>query len=257
MISLTPGALRKLRPTSGISHFLHLALLLILPAAVFLLVKLNFPQLALSLVVLSKWRMFAVKPRFWAANIRANGIDLMVGLSLVLFMIPTSNHSVGLLGQLLWTVLYAVWLIFIKPGSGVGIVTTQAFIGQFAALSALYLAWADGPVYGLTLLSGIFCYITARHFLDAFDEPYARMLAYVWAYFGAALTWLLSHWLLFYRGVAQPTLLLTTLGYGLAVLYYLDHNDRLSRSLRRQFIFIMMAIVVVILAFSDWGDKVV
>ena len=125
------------------------------------------------------------------------------------------------------------------------------------ALSALYLAWSDGPVYGLTVLSGLFCYVAARHFLDAFDEPYARMLAYVWGYFGAALTWLLSHWLLFYHGVAQPTLLLSTLGYGMAVLYYLDHNDRLSKGVRRQFIFIMLAIVIVVLAFSDWGDKVV
>jgi hypothetical protein len=245
--------LRKLKPTSGIAHFLHLGLVLVLPVVVFVLVRLNFVQLALSMVVLSKWRMFAVKPRFWPANIRANAIDLMVGLSLVLFM----THAASLWLQLIWVVLYAVWLLAIKPGSDITMITVQAFIGQFVALSALYLTWADGPVYGLTLLSGVFCFMAARHFLDAFDEPYAKMLAYVWGYFGAALTWLLSHWLLFYRGVAQPTLLLSTMGYGMAVLYYLDHNDRLSKGVRRQFIFIMAAIVLVVLAFSDWGDKVV
>ena len=205
------------------------------------------------IILLSKWRMFAVRPRFWASNVRANAVDLMVGLSIVLFM----THSGGWLIQALWAVLYGIWLVVIKPRSGVPLITTQAFIGQFTALSALYLTWAGGPVYGLTLLSGLFCFLAARHFLDAFDEPYAKMLAYVWGYFGAALTWLLSHWLLFYRGVAQPTLLLSTVGYGLAVLYYLDHNDRLSKGVRRQFIFIMMAIILVVLAFSDWGDKVV
>jgi hypothetical protein len=82
-------------------------------------------------------------------------------------------------------------------------------------------------------------------------------LAYVWGYFGAALAWLLAHWLLFYGFISQPTLLLSTMGYGLAGLYYLDHHERLSLSLRRQVIFIMLAIVVVILVFSDWGDKVV
>ncbi len=224
-----------------------------LPVVIFILIRLGFVQLALSIVVLSKWRMFAVKPRFWPANIRANAVDLMVGLSVVLFMM----HSVSLWEQVTWAALYAVWLVAIKPRSGVALVTTQAFIGQFVALSALYLLWADGPVYALTLLSGLFCFFAARHFLDAFDEPYARMLAYVWGYFGAALAWLLSHWLLFYRGVAQPTLLLGALGYGLAILYYLDHNDRLSQTMRRQFIFIMVAIVLVVLAFSDWGDKVV
>lgn len=244
--------LRNLKPASGISHFLHLALVLVLPLVIFVLVRLNFVQLALSVVVLSKWRMFAVKPRFWAANIRANAIDLMVGLSVVLFM----THS-SLTMQLVWIALYSIWLLAIKPGATVPMVTIQAFIGQFAALSALYLVWGDGPVYGLTLLSGLFCFMAARHFLDAFDEPYAKMLAYVWGYFGAALTWLLSHWLLFYQGVSQPTLLLSTVGYGMAVLYYLDHNDRLGKTVRRQFIFIMVAIIMVVLAFSDWGDKVV
>lgn len=244
---------RTLKPASGIAHFLHLGLVLVLPVAVFVLVRLNIFQLALSVVVLSKWRMFAVKPRFWPVNIRANAIDLMVGLSIVLFMM----HSGSLWLQVVWAALYAIWLLAIKPASGVTMVTVQAFIGQFVALSALYLIWSNGPIYGLTLLGGLFCFLAARHFLDAFDEPYAKMLAYTWGYFGAALTWLLSHWLLFYRGVAQPTLLLSTVGYGLAVLYYLDHNDRLSKGSRRQFIFIMVAIVLVVMAFSDWGDKVV
>ncbi len=245
--------LRNLKPASGISYFLHIGLLLLLPAAVFVLVRLNLAIPAAVIIVLSKWRMFAVRPRFWAANIRANAVDLMVGMSAVLFMTQYDT----LPAQIIWALLYAVWLTAIKPGTGMLIVTAQAFIGQLAALSALYVAWAGGPVYALTLLSGLFCFWAARHFLDAFDEPYARMLAYFWGYFGAALTWLLSHWLLFYRGVALPTLLLSTLGYGIAVLYYLDHADHLSKNLRRQFIFVMVAIVLVVLAFSDWGNKVV
>ncbi|HVX57808.1 MAG TPA: hypothetical protein VHA37_08840 [Candidatus Saccharimonadales bacterium] len=245
--------LRNLKPTNGVAYTLHLLLVLVLPAAVFVLVRLNLALLAAAIVVLSKWRMFAVRPRFWAANLRANAVDLMVGLSAVLFI--THYDSVWI--QLLWVVLYAAWLTVIKPGTGMLIVTTQAFIGQLAALSALYLTWADGPVYALTALSGLFCFLAARHFLDAFDEPYAKLLAYTWGYFGAALSWLLSHWLLFYQGISLPTLLLSTLGYGIAVLYYLDHTGRLTKSLQRQFVFVMVAIVLVVLAFSDWGDKVV
>lgn len=245
--------LRKVKPTSGVAHVLHLALVLVLPLVVFILVRLNFGQLALSVVVLSKWRMFAVRPRFWAANIRANAVDLMVGLSIVLFMTNTDS----LLLQGMWTALYGIWLLAIKPGTSLAMITAQAFLGQLAALMALYLVWDDGPVYGLTLLTGLFCFLAARHFLDVFEEPYARMLAFVWGYFGAALGWLLSHWLLFYQGVSLPALLLSTLGYGMAVLYYLDHADRLSKGVRRQFIFIMLAIILVVLAFSDWGDKVV
>jgi hypothetical protein len=243
---------RNLKTTGGLANSFHLILIIALPLLTFALVRLNFVQLALSVVVLSKWRMFAVKPRFWPANIRANAVDIMVGLSLVLFM---SHAGLGL--QLVWAFAYAVWLLVIKPRSDSLAVTGQAFIGQLLALSALYLVWGDGPVYGLTLLTGLFCFLSARHFLDIFDEPYARMLAYTWGYFGAALAWLLSHWLLFYKGIAQTTLLLSALGYGLAVLYYLDHNGKLNKGIRRQFVFVMVAIVIVVLAFSDWGDKVV
>jgi hypothetical protein len=226
--------LRKIKPVNGISSLLHMALVLVLPAFVFILVRQNFVQLALLVVILSKWRMFAVRPRFWAANVRANAVDLMV------------------------TLLYAVWLLFVKPRSTLLFTTAQAFIGQAYALTALYLVWgSDGPSFGITLLTGLICYLAARHFLDAFDEPYARLLSYVWGYFGAALAWVLCHWLLFYRVVAQPTLLLSALGYGLAVLYYLDHHERLSVGLRRQVVFIMIAVVLVVLAFSDWGNKVV
>jgi hypothetical protein len=86
--------LTKIKPTSGFSSFLHSALVLVLPIAVFILVTLNFVQLAFSIIVLSKWRMFAVRPRFWATNVRANAIDMMVGLSIVVFMMHTQSLGI-------------------------------------------------------------------------------------------------------------------------------------------------------------------
>lgn len=245
--------LHKIKPANGFSHLFYLVLLAVLPIGVFVFVRLNFLGLALAMIILSKWRMFAVKPRFWASNIRANSVDMMVGISIVLFM----THSGSLFVQLGWVVVYAIWLIFIKPATGLLMISAQAFIGQLCALMALYLVWPAGPSIGLTLVTGLICFLTARHFFDSFDEPYARMLAYIWGYFGASMAWLMSHWLLYYRGLAQPTLLLSALGYGIAVLYYLDHRDRLSKGLRWQFVFIMLAIVIAVLTFSDWGDKIV
>lgn len=231
---------------------LHLVLVVLLPIMVFVLVRVEFVQLAFSVVLLSKWRMLAVRPRFWPANIRANSVDIMVGLSIVVFMAHTDSAML----QLVFAVLYAVWLLVIKPASNMVMISAQAFVGQLCGLMALFLAWSAGPLYGLVLVTGIICYVSARHYFDSFDEPYAKLLAYVWGYFGAALIWLLGHWLLFYGVVSQPTVILSTVGYGLAALYYFDHTGKLSVSLRRQFIFIMLAILVVILTFSDWGDKV-
>lgn len=243
----------KVRPTAGFAKILHTTLVLFLPIALVVLVNLKFVQLAFSLVLLSKWRMVAVKPRFWPANIRANLVDIVVGLSVVVFMTQGS----GLLPKIIWAVLYAVWLIVIKPAHTLFMTSAQAFIAQLCGLVALYLAWTNGPLYALTLFTGLMCYIAARHYFDGFDEPYSRLLSYIWAYFGASLAWLCAHWLLYYQVLSQPTLLLSTIGYGLATIYYLDHKDKLGGTLRKQIILIMVAIIIVVFTFSNWGDKVV
>jgi hypothetical protein len=108
----------------------------------------------------------------------------------------------------------------------------------------------------------VVCYSAARHFFTGFDEPYSSFLAHIWGYFGAALVWLSGHWLRFYPDqrsgiIAQPSLLLNVIAFGLACLYYLEQTDRLSPFLRRQFVFIMIAIIVIIIAFSGWSDKTV
>lgn len=245
--------LAKVKPTTGFANIFHLLLLITLPVVVFVLVRLKFDLLALITVILSKWRMFAVRPRFWAANIRANAIDIIVGLSVVVFM--SHSSSIGL--QAIWAVLYGIWLIFIKPRSSLLFTSLQAGIGQLCGLMALYLTWAAGPLAGLVFVTGWICFLAARHFFDSFNEPYARLLAFLWGYFGAALAWLLGHWLLFYQLMAQPTLLLSALGYGMAVLYYLDHHGRLNKGLQLQFVLVMFSIVLLVLSFSDWGDKAV
>ena len=245
----------RIKPAHGFSQFVHLGLMLALAAVLLVLVRLqgSFIGVALSLVLLSKWRMFAVRPRFWPAIVRANAVDMIVGISAVLFMANSPNGYI----QLLWAGLYAVWLIVIKPASGTFTVAAQAMLAQLSGLMALFLVWSDGPLFGLIFSTGVICYVAARHFFDNFDEPYAKLLSYIWAYFGAALVWVLGHWLLFYGLIAQPTLILSMVGYGLAVLYYFDHTDRLSTNLRRQFLFLIVAGLILIIALSSWSDKVV
>lgn len=243
----------KIKPASGFSRIIHTLLNILLPLAVFILVRMDFVQIALAIVLLAKWRMFAVRPRFWLANIRANAVDIIVGVSILALMVDASSQMV----QFVLMLAYIVWLIFIKPASDVLMVSVQALLALLAGLMALFVSWPDGPLYGLVLVTGVICYLTARHFFDSFDEPYAKLLSYVWGYFAAALTWVLGHWLLFYGAIAQPVLLLLAIGYGLATLYYLDHHDRLSKAVRRQFIVIMIAIVAIVVVFSDWSNKIV
>ncbi len=243
----------KIKPASGFSHFVHIALTSLLPALVFVFVRTNFVPLAVVVIILSKWRMFAVKPRHWPANIRANAIDIIVGLSIVLFM----THSASMMIQLAWAVAYGVWLLVIKRQTGVLGVSLQALLGQLAGLVAIFLQYGGMGTWLLVLLTWLVCYSAARHFFTSFEETYSRFLSYTWAYFGASLVWVLSHWLLFYGVIAQPALLLAVISFGLGGIYYLEETDRLSLLLRRQLIFVMFAIVIIVLVFSDWGDKAV
>lgn len=244
---------RKLKPAGGFSPYFHLGLTTLLPVLVYVLVRIDFVQLALALILLSKWRIFVVRPRYWRATFRANAVDIMVGVSLLVFM----GHTTAASWQLLWMVAYELWLVAVKPGSNVIMVSVQAFLGQFLALTALFMGWTDPPLFAIVIgLWGI-AYLCARHFFTSFDERLSTLYANAWGYFAAAMGWVLGHWLLFYGYIAQPTLLLSILAFGLGGLYLLDQTDKLSVLLRRYFIYTMVAIIIVVLVFSDWGDKTI
>lgn len=241
----------SVKPKDGFSHFFHIILVTIMPLVLYVLVRIDFVQLAILIVLLSKWRMFSVKARHWPANIRANSIDIIVGVSVVLFMDQTNSQGI----QLFWVVSYIFWLLFIKPKSTVIWIGIQAMIGQAMGLMALFAVFGNLNTSMLTLSTAFVCYFAARHYFSAFDETLGRMTAYVWAYFGASVTWLLSHWLIYYGVVAQPALIISLVGYTLAGLYYLQHTDRLSKGVRQQFIVVLTAILLFLVVFSDWGDK--
>lgn len=238
----------KIKPARGFSHIFYLVLNLFLPILAYVLVRIDFVAIAILLILLSKWRMFAVRPRYWMANLIGNGVDIMVAISLVLFMASTTV----VWWQLFWTVLYAAWLLWLKPRYDVLSVSAQAMIGQLLGLSLLYLKFGDSSITALAAGTWLVTYLSARHYLTSFEETHAALLAHIWAYFSASLAFVLAHWLLFYGSVAQIIVILTTIGYGMAALYYLDATEKLSTLLRRQMLGIMLAILLVIIVFSNW-----
>lgn len=244
----------KLKPASGFSKPVHWVLVASVPLLVLLFIRLwSILPLAYGIVLLSKWRMLAIRPRHWPASLRANAVDIIAGLSFVVFIAQSPTYA----WQLVWVAAYEVWLLIIKPRSRTFWTTLQAGIAQFAGLTALYLLWGRSALILLVIASWAICYLSARHFFSSFDEPLSSMLSHIWGYVAAALTWVLGHWLLYYGFLAQPVLLLSILSYGLAALYYLESNDRLSSLIHREILLIMSAVIVVIILFSSWGDKTI
>jgi hypothetical protein len=245
--------LHRLKPARGFAHPIYVGLNVLLPFLALILVRINFVSVAIILVLLAKWRIFAVQPRYWLANIVASGVDIIVGITFVLFMANTASGW----WQFFWTLAYIGWLVGLKPRSDVLSVSAQAMIGQLLGLEVIYLKFGDTSLSGLVLGTWIVTYLVARHFLTSFVEPHTSLLAHLWGYFAASLAFILGHWLLFYGDIAQIIVLLTTVGYGMAGLYYLDASERLSALLQRQLLAIMLAILVIVLLLSDWTGSTV
>ena len=85
------------------------------------------------LVLISKWRIFAVRPRYWLINIKSNLVDLIVGLSFV--FITYCSGTDWLPVHLLLGLGYTCWLIFLKPKSSELATSAQSlfcvFLGEY------------------------------------------------------------------------------------------------------------------------------
>lgn len=197
-------AVERIKPASGFSKIIHWALVVILPLLALVFVRWSILPLAYGVVILSKWRMFAVRPRHWPANVRVNAVDIIAGLSFVVFMAQSPSTA----WQIVWLVVYEVWLVFIKPRSKIFWTSVQAALAQFGGLTAMYLLWGRSSLVILVVFSWIICYLCARHFFSSYDEPLGSMMSHIWGYMAAALTWVLGHWLLYYGFLAQPVLII-------------------------------------------------
>lgn len=241
----------KFRPGKGFAHFFHLSFIALIPLFVWFFVRLDLVGVAFTLLLLSKWRMFAVHPRHWVAHIRSNAVDVISGLSFIVFIVQSSNLWL----QLLWVLLYEVWLLFIKSGSSPLMVSLQALIAQTSGAVAIFLAFKGADLAVYVLGFWLIAYFSSRHFMGVFDELHGSLISSIWAFFAGSLMWVLGHWLIFFGPIAQPALLITVLSVCLSSMYYLEKHKRLHDNIRRQLIFSMLAMVFVIVVFSDWGDK--
>jgi hypothetical protein len=243
----------KIRPGRGFSHAFHLLFLAILPVVLFVLVRLEFNLVALIVLLLSKWRMLALHPRHWIAHLRTNAVDIIVGLSFLAFII----NSPSLILQLVWVVLFEVWLLAVKPRTEASAVAVQALIALGLGLSSIFYANDDASIAFLVIGFWLVAYFCARHFFNAYEEHRSRLLSAIWGFFAASLVWVLSHWLLFIGPIAQPALIVAGIGYGLAAMYHLEKSKQLTSAVRRQIILTLIIFVFLVIVFSDWGDKTV
>lgn len=231
---------------SKVSDVIYIVLNLAL-AGLILGLTLTFtpPYLAYLVVLLSKWRVFAVRPRFWLANIQTNLVDTFVGLSIVTLIWQANGV---LLVQILLAILYAAWILMIKPRSKRSFVLAQASISQFIAMMALFSMSHLVDASVVVLACWVVGYVSARHILDNYDEEEMTLLSMMWGLFVAEIGWLSNHWMTAYQLsgnllLPQGAMIVAIVGYVMWRLYDAIHHNALSWGRVRAHV--MFAVVVI------------
>ena len=197
--------LKTVKRRSFLNEAVYVALNVGLAIALMVIIRTTGSLLpAFALVLLSKWRVFAVRPRFWFANIQTNLVSFIVSVSYVVFLYVANmaniDNSQIIILQSLLVILDIGWLLLLKPQSKRVYIVAQAGVALFVGVTAIFVmsyGWIASPVVLLVWMVG---YATARHVLSNYDdESHAILLSLVWGLMMAEIGWLAYHWTIAYQ----------------------------------------------------------
>lgn len=223
--------LKLVRKRSFFSELIYTVLNIALAIAVFLIVRsTEAVWFAIVLVILSKWRVFAVRPRFWWANLRSNMVDFIVSVSTVLHLYiinaSAADESIKLALMVGLTLLYIGWLLYIKPRSKRSFMVVQAGAAVFLGISALAAITYNWPVSVVVLFAWLIGYSAARHILSTYDdETHSLFLGLVWGLAVAEITWVSYHWAIAYPLPIVPSLMLPQVALIVTLVSFLAYKS--------------------------------
>lgn len=259
-----PKKLPKPTPKTSnlISGLFYVLLNALLAVAVVVLVNLfDAPWLGLAVIAVSKWRIFAVKVRFWWANLVSNLTDILVGISYVLLVYYIGGDQ--MIYQIGSALLYIIWLLMIKPGTSSLKIMTQSLIAMFLVNLNLSLFGYRWPILVFLMVEMFIAYNIMGHYLKNadFEIKYTRLMSGIWALIMMELAWIYWHWMIGYNFVAgikvsQFAIVSTALTFlTYKVLFYMNQEaDQNHRNLQIDLLasigFVVVLILVMLLFFS-------
>lgn len=230
-------------------------------ASLVAIVATGTPWLALLFVLLSKWRVFAVRPRYWFAHIESNMVDFIASIGLVvLIYLAGQIPERGLAVQIVLAVLYAAWLLLLKPRTRRSTVAAQAGVAVVVGTMALASISYEWPSSLFVLLMWLIGYSTARHILVAYSDSDIRLLSLIWGFVAAELGWVTFHWMIAYNlpfapGLKLPQVTLLLLGFSFLaerVYYLLDKHGKVRlNDILPPLLLVVGVMLVLLLLFSS------
>lgn len=219
---------------------------------------------AFALVLVSKWRVLAVRPRYWFANIRSNLVDFIVSISVVLHLYAINLTPIDegrkLVIMSILTLLYIAWLLFLKPRSQRAAVVAQAGVAVFLGVAALFTVSYNWPVSTVVVGMWLIGFTSARHVLSAYDdETHALFISLAWGTAIAEIGWVAYHWAIAYSlpiitslmlpQVAIISILVSFVGYKAYDSFY--HNQKIrTNDIILPLLFTLSIIAVLLFVFN-------
>jgi hypothetical protein len=258
--------LKIVKRRSFLHEFTYIALNIALAVGLMLIVRYtNSIWPAFFLLLLSKWRVLAVRPRYWFANIQSDLVSLIIGISFIVGLYNLNNTSLSnaslWVSQMLFTLAYIAWLLFLRPQAKHKYVIMQAGVALFFGISTIYsisYGWSASLVVLAVWLVG---YATARHVLNSYDdEPHIVLLSLAWSLILTEIGWMAYHWTIAYKmpiisGILLPQVSIIALCFGFlsfkAYDSFVHHQKVRMQDILLPLIFTVSIIAVLILAFNN------
>mgnify|MGYP006053832381 CR=1 FL=1 len=245
------------KPGFDMGDILHIAVNVVFVAVIYAMVEYwSLAPLAVVLVILSKWRVLAVQPRFWLPNVKANLVDVIVGVSSVALTYQASHMWLSII----WMALYAGWLLFLKPQSEDLWVGLQAFWAQFLGVLAIFMisTLVHQPLVVCALV-WLIAWSAARHFFSNYEEPHYRSLGLIWGFLMTQLVWIALHWtqyyIIFNMKFALIAIIIAITSASTGSVYHAYKKQTLQKSILIENGLFAGALLIVILLTAHWSAR--
>jgi len=217
------------------------------------------------LVLASKWRVFAVNPKYWWMNIKANLVDMTVRVGFVMLAYFAGVELMP--AHAVLASLYVIWLLFVKPQSGSVAAEVQSlcavFLGMTVFVTSAILMGESGMSLDLTMsfvvvVSFIVGYGSLRHILSQSEDYQFDLVTLGWGLLFAQMSWVLYHRvILYYLGsvIVPQMAVILTLGSFLFFRVYkslVQHGGKVAlKDVLAPLVFVVLVIGVILIFFSD------
>lgn len=175
------------------------------------------PALGIILVLMSKWRIFAVRRRYLWLNIKSNLVDLIVGLSVVLISYYSGSSLAPV--HFILVGVYVVWLLFIKPLSSETATLVQSLIAVFLGITATTIMTANLDATASVVAAFFVGYAASRHVLSQTNDQDYTLTTLVCGLVFSEIAWLCHTWAIVYTfgatgiRIPQAALILTIFAF--------------------------------------------